>query len=188
MSVFADAQVQILLADYANVDASNKLNVIGGEVSFVGQVDSGLSTPFTVVVSVSVPLKHVNSSYALTVELHDITLGRVVAVPGPDGEAQALRAQQVVTVSSLQLPPGLAVPTDAMQTQTMVMTFSGLPLPAGHSFEFRAQIDGQSQGWFRRFHVLGAAPGVVFGGPANPSTIPGIGEFVVKPPDEPTSN
>lgn len=184
MSVADDAQVQILLADYASLDAANKLNLIGGGFAFVGLLDNGLSTPFTVVVSVEVPNTYVNSSYALAAELHDITLGRVVSVPGPDGEPQALRAQQVVNVAPLQLPPGLAVPPDARHTHTMVMSFGGIPLPAGHSFEFQVQIDGQSRGWYRRFHVLGAAPGVVFGGPANSPTIPGIGEYVVKPPEE----
>jgi len=184
MSVSDDAQVQILLADYASLDAANKLNVIGGDIAFVGLLENGMSTPFTVVVSVSVPGSYVNSSYALTVELHDITVGQVLLVPGPDGEPQAVRAQQMVAVSPLQLPPGFAVPTDARHTHTMVMTFGGIPLPAGHSFEVRAQIDGQSQDWFRRFHVLSSTPGVVFGGPANPSTIPGIGEYVVKPPED----
>jgi hypothetical protein len=184
MTVSDDAKVQILLADYASLDASNKLNVIGGEVSFVGLLENGVSTPFTVVVSVSVPSRYVNSSYALTVELHDITFGQVVSVPGPDGEPQALRAQQVVNVAPLQLPPGLAVPTDAMHNHTMVMTFGGIPLAAGHSFEFRAQVDGQSQDWYRRFHVPSSAPGVVFGGPTNSPTIPGIGEYVVKPPED----
>lgn len=184
MSVSTDAQVQILLADYASLDASNKLNVIGGEVSFVGLVDGGLSAPFTAVVSAAVPSSYVNTSYALMVELHDVTLGQVVAVPGPDGEPQAVRAQQMVTVRPLQLPPGFDVPTDALHTHTMVMTFGGLPLPAGHSFEFRAQIDGQSRDWYRRFHVLSSSPGVVFGGPANSPSIPGVGEYVVKPPED----
>jgi len=184
MSVSDDAQVQILLADYASLDASSKLNVIGGEISFIALLENGLSTPFSVVVSCSVPSRYLNTSYALTVELHDITVGQVVAVPGPDGEPQALRAQQMVVVPPLQLPPGLAVPPDAVHAHTMVMSFGGIPLPAGHSFEFRAQVDGQSRDWYRRFHVLSSAPGVVFGGPANPSSIPGIGEYVVKPPED----
>jgi len=184
MSVSADAKVQIMLADYASLDASNKLNMIGGDVAFVGLLDNGLSTPFAVVVSVTVPGTYVNSSYALTAELYDITVGAAVAVPGPDGEPQALRAQQMVSVPPLQLPAGLAVPIDALHTHTMVMTFGGIPLPAGHSFELRAQIDGQSQDWYRRFHVLSSAPGVDPGGPLSPPTIPGIREYVVKPPEE----
>ena len=181
MSLLTDAQVNILLADFANVDAGGKLNVIGGNISYIGQnPQSGLSSAFAVVVSVTVPAKYVGSSYALTVELHDVTVGQIFALPGPDGKLQALRAQQAVTIPPIQFPPGSAVPDDAMQYNNMIMAFEGLPLPSGHSFEFRVQIDGQTRHWFKRFHVLAPAPGVVFGGPAGSPVIPGVGEYVVK--------
>lgn len=188
MTVFRDAQVTILLADYAGQDAGGKLNVIGGNIRFLGQIAEGVSTPFCLVVQVDVPARHAGQEYALTVEIHDVTTGRPVSLPGPSGQLEPLRAQQVVTVEPLQLAPGLHRPTDAFVSTNMVMQFSnGLPLQAGHSFEAKVQIDGQTRNWFYRFHTLRQQPGVVFGGPMNPPDIEGIGQYVVDPPEEPTA-
>lgn len=190
MSIFTEAQVEIFLCDFANNDAAGKLNVIGGGIGFVG-ANPGSSAPFTVAVAVRVPAKFVNSSYSLTVELHDVTTGQLFKVPGPpSGQLEPLRAQQVVTVTAPQLPQNVAVPDDIMIGHHMLMNFTGgLPLPQGHSFEWRAQIDGQHlKGWFYRFHMLGPAPGIVFGGPSNPSNIPGVGEYIMDPPADPAAN
>lgn len=185
MTLLTDAQVQFILADFANTDGAGKLNVLGGGIAFIGIQDGGATAPFALAVEVRVPAKYAGTSYALTVELHDATIGQLVGLPGPDGTLQALRAQQVVTVQSVQLPPQFAVPPDTMQNHTMVMNFpGGLPLAAGHSFEWRVQIDGQTRHWFHRFHVLGPNPGVVFGGPTGPATIPGIADYVI--PDDST--
>lgn len=184
MSLFTEAQVQFILADYAAVDATGKLNVIGGGVSFVGSAGQGQPTaPFTVAVTALVPAKYVNQTYVLTVELHDVTIGKTVMIPTDGGQQQALRAQQAVTVSPVHVPPGMAVPADAMQGTTIVMQFSnGLPLTPSHSYEWKVQIDGQHrEGWWHRFHVLGPAPGPVFGGPAGPTTIPGVGQYTADP-------
>jgi len=177
MSVQADAQVQIILADYAGTDAAGKLNVIGGGLTLMALSPEGASPPLSCAVTVSVPAKHAGADFALSVELHDVTLGKIVQVPSPDGSGlQALRVQQVVTLGALSLPPGFVRPTDVQIQHVLVMNFpAGLPLTAGSSYEWRAQIDGQSigHGWYR-FHVLRATPGVVFGGPAGPATIPGV--------------
>lgn len=188
MSVFTDAQVTILLADYAGQDAAGKLNVIGGNIRFLGQLMEGVSTPFCLVVQVDVPTKHAGSEYALTVEIHDVTTGKPVSLPGPTGQLEPLRAQQVVTVEHLQLAPGFQRPSDAYVSTNMVMQFTGgLPLQPGHSFEAKVQIDGQSRHWFYRFHTLAPQPGVVFGGPMNPPDIEGVGQYVVDPPEEPSA-
>lgn len=183
MSVFTDAQVTILLADYASVDTAGKLNIIGGTVRFIGQQAPNVSTPFTLVVLIDVPARHAGTDYALTIELQDVTTGRPVSLPGPDGQLQPLRAQQVVTVAALQVAPNLVRPADGYTSANVIMNFSnGLPLPAGHSFDAKVQIDGQSRHWFYRFHVLAQQPGMVFGGPMNPPNIPGVGEYTVDPP------
>lgn len=188
MTIFQDAQVNFVLADFANIDGVGKLNIIGGGISFIGsQGPQGPTSPFTVVASVLVPSKYVNQQYALTVELHDVTTGKVVTLPiGPAGQMQALRAQQVVNVAPVQVDQGMAVPDDVMVQQSVVMSFeSGLPLPAGHSYEWKVQIDGQHRpGWWHRFHVLAPAPPPVFGGPVGGSpVIPGVGQYVVDEPE-----
>lgn len=184
MSIFTDAQVTILLADYAGADVSGKLNIVGGNVRFLGSQGTGASAPFCLAVQVDVPAKHAGTDYALAIEIVDVTVGRPVSLPGPDGQLQPLRAQQVVSVEPVQVPPGFTRPDDAYISANVVMNFAnGLPLTPGHSFEAKVQIDGQSRHWFYRFHLLAPQSGMVFGGPMNPSTIPGVGEYTVEPPE-----
>lgn len=189
MTLISDAQVQILLADYLSLDAANKLNMIGGGLSYIGGQGGGQpSSPFAVSVTVTVPAaRYVGTTYALNVELHDVTVGRLLMVPTESGQMTPLRAQQAVTVPPTQVAPGMAVPADALQGHQMVMQFAGgLPLDPGHSYEWRVEIDGQKRrDWFFRFHVLAPAAGPVFGGPANPSAIPGFGEYTVDPTAQP---
>lgn len=185
-NIIHDALVTIILADYAAPDATGKFNALGGGISLIGEVLPGQSAPFAVVVEVAVPEKYVGKQYALTIELHDITLGNLVQVPNEVGGVQPLRAQQLVTVSPFALPPGTAKPQDLMLEHRMVMNFvNGLPLERGHSFEVRVQIDGDKRkGWHRRFYSIAPGPGVVFGGqPDGPADIPGVGDFTV-PDDE----
>lgn len=181
MSIPTEAQIQIILADYAAADVAGKLNVIGGGLNFIGSGGAGTpSTPFTAVVLCWVPGKYAGQTFAFTVELHDVTIGQIVQLPSPQvGQFQPVRAQQAVTITPVQVAPGLAVPQDSLQAHNMVIQFAnGLPLEPGHSYEWRVQIDGQHRpNWWYRFHVLGAAPGPVFGGPAGPSTIPGVAPF-----------
>lgn len=56
--VSTDATARLLIADYAAVDAAGKLNIIGGGVSVLGYVQqAGSTSPFALVVSISVPPK-----------------------------------------------------------------------------------------------------------------------------------
>lgn len=185
MSLFTDAQVTILVADYAGADAAGKLNIVGGNVRFLGSQGNGASAPFCLAVQVDVPARHAGTDYALTIEIFDVTLGRPISLPGENGQLQPLRAQQVVSVEPVTVPPGFVRPDDAFISTNVVMNFAnGLPLPVGHSFEARVQIDGQSRHWFYRFHLLAPQSGMVFGGPMNPPTIPGVGEYSVESPKQ----
>lgn len=185
MSILSDSRVQIILADYVSTDPLGKLNVLGGNVTIVG-AQEGQTATLGLAVIVSVPEKYVGQTFALSAELFDVTDGLIVQVPAPDGTLQALRAQQAVTVPQIQLPPGLAKPEGVFQTHILSMNFlNGLPVTSGHTYEWRAQIDGQSHDWFHRFHVLAPPPGVILGGPANPPVIPGVGSYVVPQPTPP---
>lgn len=175
MSLANEAQVQILTADYAGTDAIGKLNAIGAGVTMLGQQPDGSWPPICLAVTVNVPATHAGTDYALSVELHDVTQGKIVQIPTVDGTLQPLRVQQAVTVAPISLPPHLKRPNDALTQHVMVMNFpGGLPLTPGSSYEWRVQIDGRMTHWWSRFHALGPAAGVVFGGPAGPSTIPGV--------------
>jgi hypothetical protein len=177
MSIESDAQVQFILADYASIDASGKLNIIGGGIIFIGSGGPGQpSARFTTVVIVRVPAEYANQTYAFSLELKNLTTGGPVMIPAGAGQLQPVRAQQAITVPPVQVPAGKVVPEDALQGHTTVLEFdNGLLLTAGHSFEWQVQINGHADpGWTHRFHVLGDAPGPVFGGPNGPTTIPGV--------------
>lgn len=179
MSLADDALVQFILADYAVVDPLGKLNVLGGAITFVGMETQQLTLPFAVVASSWVPATYVGTTYTFSFELVDITANATVQIPGPDGQPQALRAQSPVLVQQVQVPQGAAMPPDALHLNVINMQFSnGLPLAQGHTYEWRAQIDGHTRPhWSSRFHVLGPALPPIIGGPTGPANIPGFGAF-----------
>lgn len=182
MSALAhEAQVTLVIADFANADVAGKINVVGGGVAFLGRQAPNHSAAFTLAVSVAVPEKHAGKQYALSIELHDITTGELVKVPSDNGGLEPLRAQQAVTVAPIVLDPNVVKPDDVMVSHNVILNFTaGIPLPEGHSFEWRVQIDMEHRKhWFARMHFLAPAPGLVFGGPAGPANIPGVAEYVV---------
>lgn len=177
MTLESDARVHFILADYASIDAAGKLNVIGGGVQFIGSRGPGQSSArFTTVAVVHVPAHYANATYAFSLQLQDLSSGYPVMIPTGSGQLQPVRAQQAITVPAVHVPPGKAVPVDVLQSHTTVLEFdNGLPLPEGHSFEWQVEINGHSDpAWSHRFHVLGDAPGPVFGGPNGPTSIPGV--------------
>lgn len=186
MSVFTEARVSFVMADFVGGDQSGKLNIIGGGITFLAlQPPTGQATaPFGVIAMADIPAKLVGTQYAISLELYNETLGQVAQVPGPSGQLEAMRVQQVAAVQPLPPLPGAKPPSDAFVRHVMMLNFSnGLPLLAGCSYDWKLQIDGQHKpGWFSRFHVLAPAEGVVFGGPVGPGTIPGI-----QPDEQPES-
>lgn len=187
MSLESEARVQFVLADYASVDVAGKLNVIGGGITFIGSQGAGQpSSPFTLAVTVAVPGAYASQTYVVAVELQDLTTGTVVQLPTQAGGMEPIRAQQAVTVPHPTVAPGMAVPPDAMQEHKLILQFSdGLPLSPGRSYEWQVRINEKSdKAWGQRFHVLGQAPGPVFGGPNGPSSIPGVSPpFPTSDPD-----
>jgi hypothetical protein len=176
MTVFQDADVAILMADYVATDAAGKLNAIGVGFNMMLPQPGGVTPPFGLAVTCNVPVRHVGTQYTLGVELHDATRGRIVQVPSdPMGGTQAVRAQQLVAVDTPVIPPGFARPEGLWVQHIMSLMFpAGLPLEAG-TYEWRVQIDSQYMTRRRRtFHVMGPDPGVIVGGPANAPNIPGV--------------
>lgn len=191
MSISNDAQVTILLADFANVDGQGKINAVGaGITNFMMGPGAQATSPFAVVVVIMIEPKHVGSDYAFSLELHDITRGHIAKVGGgPGGQMQPLRAQQSITVEPFQVQAPFAKPDHARAQNIIAMNFpTGLPLQPG-TYEWKVSIDTQTrQQWRYRFHVLGPAPGIVFGGPDNPPDIPGVGTYTVEPPERAESD
>lgn len=157
-----DIRAAVLLADYAAIDASGKLNMVGGGVTMLGfEFQQGTTTPFTVFVRLVSPVA-TNDRPAVEIVLADAS-GNPVQIPGPAGELQTMRIAQNVEfappmLSGTSLPPG-AIPSIA----TFAINFTnGLPLAPGHSYSWRVQIDHDVIA-SESFFIPVPAPGPVIG-------------------------
>jgi len=165
MSEVADAAVvSVLLADFANADPANKLNVIGGGITMLGfDPNIGATRPHAVVARISFPPKFVGESPALELALeHDD--GSLVTLPGPMGP-QFLRvgtadALKPVVVQGANVPPNTLRPS----SQFVMYFASGLPLEPNRHYIWRVKIDHDTrEEWTETFYVLTADPGPVYG-------------------------
>ena len=166
MSEVSDnASVRLLIADYASNDAAKKLNVIGGGLSLISfDPGAGLTTPFTVIVSVTVPPKLYETEASIEMLLED-SAGGLVSVPGPSGEAQAIRIGQAVTFEK-PVFAGAYVPNGVVDSRAQfVLTFnSGLPIAPGQRYLWRVRIDTESKTErTEALSVPGPAPAPVLG-------------------------
>lgn len=144
MSEISDsARVSIVLTDFANVDASGKLNLIGAGVAITAiDPQTGQTAPLTVVVICSVPSKFVGQHFAVELALYAADDGQLVLTPGP--VPSPLRIGQPVAIQPPQPPPGSYIPPGTVwpATQMVVAFQAGLPLASGRAYEWRASIDG----------------------------------------------
>ncbi len=165
MSDAADAAiVRILLADFANADPVNKLNIIGAGITMIGLVPNTVATvPHAVVATISFPPKFVGESPAveLALEHDDGTLVTIQGPAGPQflrvGHAQALKP---TVVQDVDMPPNAVRPS-----HQFVMYFaSGLPLEPNRSYTWRVRIDHDTHdAWTETFYVATAATPPVLG-------------------------
>lgn len=176
MALRDDARVTVVIADYIGVDASGKINVVGGGWTTVGAQTSGFSAAQYLAVLVDVASGHVGDEFTLTVALHDAESGEIIALPGPTGTAEALRIQQLFRVDPPASQPGVYVPSSMFSRVQFLVGFpNGLPLAAGRRYSWRVEIDGEGRSdWGADFLIAGPPPSPVVGGPANPADIPGI--------------
>lgn len=160
MSAVSDqARVRVLLADYAAVDPSNKINALGVGWTISGITSTGVTAPQSIVVSIDVPATVIGHSFALGLMLVDAD-NTVVSLPGPDGAPQPLHITQTFTVDEPQFDPALNVPRHTVWGHmNLLMNFPiGLALPEG-AYTWVAQIDGQTNyQWACAFYVPAHAP------------------------------
>lgn len=175
MALADDAVVQVFIADHVGIDGGGKLNALGAGFMVSGLQPTGLTSPQAIAVTIDVPSRYVGQDFTLSLELRNEANGSVVTVPGPSGSPEALRLVQLSKVErpnipGLHLPPG--VPT---RVQVVTAFVNGLPLSLGTQYTWRVEIDSQHhKGWTATFYVPGPPPGPVFGGPAQPTDIPGF--------------
>ncbi|HUY50811.1 MAG TPA: hypothetical protein VMV92_34735 [Streptosporangiaceae bacterium] len=158
----------MLIADYAVADAAGKVNVIGGGLTGLGRNPStGLTPPFALFVSVSVPPHLYNAECSVEIILEDAG-GTLVALPGlaPGLPPQPVRVGQAVRFSEPRFPQPVNAPARFLPARTQwAMSFSpGLPLAEGQGYMWRVKIDDEAnEEWTERFVVLGNVAGPVLG-------------------------
>lgn len=137
------ASATLMLADFVNVDASGKVNIIGGGVQFLGHDPSnGMSAAFSVYVNITVSLPQFEET-AANVE--------VVLVDG-DGQAVTLETEQgnntvrfVQEVDFRINGDGSSMPPIGFpSTSNIVLNFpQGLPLAPNSAYEWLVFVDSQ---------------------------------------------
>lgn len=159
MSAVSDAaKGHIMIADFVNLDAAGKVNILGGSVQFLGyDPEAGVTAPFSLYVEVAanVPAGE-DTTASMEILLVDID-GQPVDLPGPAGP-QTMRIAQnvdfrVVAAAGMPVPP----PGFPGRTNAVLNFFNGLPLPPGKSYEWVIQLD----------HELIAKTAFVVPGPPN---------------------
>lgn len=140
MSLFTEANVRVLIADYIGIDAAMKINAIGANFSIAGVQPNGFSAPQHVLAMVDVPGKYAGQQFSFSLELRNQDAGTVVSLPGPQGaESQALRVQQLV-LAEQQRPQGMYVPdTFPCRAQIALAMEGGFPSSSGRATRGRSR-------------------------------------------------
>ncbi|MGW1361467.1 hypothetical protein ACWCQP_29095 [Streptomyces chartreusis] len=163
MSIAEDVRALILLSDYANADAAGKANILGAGWQVTGLLPSGFTAPQTLVVLISVPPRYYGQEFAIALTLCDET-GQAVQLPGPAGNLQAMRIQQIVKGDRPNLPGVLTHDKVWGHAKALVNLPNGLPLQGSHSYEWRLEIEGSTNPqWSTSFYVAGPPSGPVVG-------------------------
>lgn len=166
MSEAADAAiVRILLADFANADPANKLNLIGAGITMIGIVpNTNATVPHAVVAKVSFPPKFVGESPAVELALEHAD-GTLVTLPGPTGEPQLLRVGHAQALKPAVAPNVDVPPNTVRPSHQLVMYFSnGLPLEPNSLYAWRVKIDHETcDEWTETFYVATATTPPVIG-------------------------
>lgn len=155
-------EASITVGDFVNVDAANKVNVIGGGIRVIGlNSESGLSAPIGLFVQLASPLPTEGDGPAVELVLTTAT-GAIVKI-GQGPQSQAVRIAQTVEFGYAS-PASVVIPRGALPASAqIVLNFpTGLPLRAGYSYQWRLQIDHEVKATYS-FFVAGNQPPPVFG-------------------------
>jgi hypothetical protein len=163
VTVADDARVALFLADFANADAIAKFNIVGGGWQVTGRLPTGMTSPMVVVALIEVPSSHYGEQLAWGLSLHN-EAGDLVSLPGPSGEAQAMRVQQLAKIEKPNIP-GVIVPENFLPSRIQLMlSFPGGLLLTPGPYRWRLEIDGnQLPKWDLAFVVAGPPPQPVIG-------------------------
>jgi hypothetical protein len=158
-----NARVKVLLADFANQDAAGKVNLLGANWLVTAIQPTGMTPPQTLVVLVDVPSRFHGEDFAVSVTLLD-EAGQPVNVPGPTGEMQRLRVQQLLRAERPVIPGANVPPKVSGRVQVILSFNAGIPLAPGRQYRWRVEIDGNTNPqWEANFYVVGLPPEPVIG-------------------------
>lgn len=148
----------VLIADFVNVDAAGKVNIIGGGIQFLGSdPNTGLTAPFAVYVNITVTIPLFEETSAVVEVLLVDADGQPVTLAGPDG-GNTMAFKQDVDFRHTERPELQQPPMGFPGTSNIVLNFpGGLPLPPSATYEWVVLLDG-SRLTASTFFVPGAAP------------------------------
>lgn len=159
------AQLQLVLADYAQASPDGKVHIIGAGVANVGfDPTSGVTARFSLYVSTLIPAALCPVEVALEIALYQE--GALFELPSASGVGQALRLGQVLNIEAPNNPMmSMAQRAHAGSRHQAVFDFgNGLPLVPGGTFEWQVRLDGDGENAVSYpFTVAGPQPGVVIG-------------------------
>jgi hypothetical protein len=162
MSIGEEARAQLILADYANADAAQKLNLLGGGWQVTGITQSGLTAPQALVAAIEVPERYAGEEFPISISLVD-EAGESVKVPTPSGTIEALRIAQLVKAERPNVP-GILLHGKVWSRVQVILNFSGgLPLRPGESYTWRLEVGGHHDPQWRASFYVAAPPQPVLG-------------------------
>lgn len=162
MSVGEEARASLILADYANADAAQKLNLLGGGWQVTALTQTGLTPPQALVAAIEVPERYAGTEFPVSLTLLD-EAGEQVKVPGPSGNVEALRIAQMAKAERPNVPGVLLYGKVWSRVQVILNFPGGLPLRPGQSYSWELEVDGHHNTQWRVSFYVAAPPQPVVG-------------------------
>jgi hypothetical protein len=152
-----NARVAVLLADFANQDPANKINLLGANWNIAAVQPTGMIPPQAVVVFVEVPSRFHGTDFTVSVALLD-EAGNAVDVPRPEGQVEPLRLRQAFRAERPKIV-GIDAPADLpCRVQVILKFFVGIPLPSGGQYRWRVEIDDTANPQWEAGFYIGQSP------------------------------
>lgn len=162
MSIGEEARACLILADYANADAAQKLNLLGGGWQVTGLMPSGLTGPQAVIAMIEVPPKFGGTEFPVSLSLVDES-GAPVMMPTPTGGQEQLRIAQMVKAEVPNVPGVLLQGKVWSRVQVILNFQTGLPLRPGQGYTWTMEIDGTTNPQWQVGFMVAGPPQAVFG-------------------------
>src|SRR5260370_41395182 len=162
MSIGEEARACLVLAEYARVDAGQKLKLLGGGWQVEGLRWSGVTGAEGVVTLMEVPASYAGTEFAVSLTLED-EAGQPVKVPTPTGSLEPLRIAQI---AKAEIPnvPGVLLHGKVWSRVQVILNFgNGLPLQPGQAYTWKLEIAGTANPQRRASFLVAAPPQPVRG-------------------------